>query len=233
VRRVAHRAGYRDEYAPQGARHLGWSVRWGGPPGADSVFSGHRNAGTEEQALVSVASARRRDRRCLAATSAGSRCRIGRWKRSTGRLILGPSPQAERPQPQVFSHPNLLIRATVAANTAVNVYAALVPFSKSSADHGPRVSRQCAAVSVYLRFIVRAGWDETGRPGSIRYSLADLSAFADAAGVLLYVGPLTAVRRLSLLLRACARVRARLGPVAPLIIWGGHPGEWEGEPPYQ
>jgi hypothetical protein len=70
-------------------------------------------------------------------------------------------------------------------------------------------------------------------PGSIRYSLADLSAFADAAGVLLYVGPFTAVNRLSLLLRAYARVRARFGPVAPLIIWGGHPGEWEGEPPYQ
>jgi glycosyltransferase involved in cell wall biosynthesis len=76
------------------------------------------------------------------------------------------------------------------------------------------------------------GWDESGRPGSIRYSSADLSAFTDAAGVLLYVGRFTAVKRLSLLLRAYARVRAKLGPVAPLIIWGGHPGEWEGEHPY-
>jgi glycosyltransferase involved in cell wall biosynthesis len=76
------------------------------------------------------------------------------------------------------------------------------------------------------------GWDESGRPGSIRYSLADLSAFTDARGVLLYVGRFTAVKRLSLLLRAYARVRAKLGPVAPLIIWGGHPGEWEGEHPY-
>jgi glycosyltransferase involved in cell wall biosynthesis len=40
------------------------------------------------------------------------------------------------------------------------------------------------------------------------------------------------VKRLSLLLRAYARVRSRLGVVAPLIIWGGHPGEWEGEHPY-
>jgi D-inositol-3-phosphate glycosyltransferase len=76
------------------------------------------------------------------------------------------------------------------------------------------------------------GWDESGLPGSIRYSLADLSAFTDSAGVLLYVGRFTAVKRLSLLLRAYARVRAKLGPVAPLIIWGGHPGEWEGEHPY-
>ena len=48
------------------------------------------------------------------------------------------------------------------------------------------------------------GWDESGRPGSIRYSLADLSAFTDATGVLLYVGRFTAVKRLSLLLRAYA-----------------------------
>jgi D-inositol-3-phosphate glycosyltransferase len=78
------------------------------------------------------------------------------------------------------------------------------------------------------------GWDESGRPGSVRYSVADLSAFADSTGlrpVLLYVGRFTAVKRLTLLLRAYARVRFRLGPVAPLLIWGGHPGEWEGEHP--
>ena len=50
--------------------------------------------------------------------------------------------------------------------------------------------------------------------------------------VLLYVGRFTAVKRLQLLIRSYARVRARLGPVAPLLIWGGHPGEWEGEHPY-
>ena len=79
------------------------------------------------------------------------------------------------------------------------------------------------------------GWDESGHEGSIRYSLTDLSAFTDSTGlrpVLLYVGRFTAVKRLPLLLRAYARVRSRLGPVAPLIIWGGHPGEWEGEHPY-
>jgi glycosyltransferase involved in cell wall biosynthesis len=79
------------------------------------------------------------------------------------------------------------------------------------------------------------GWDESGRPGSIRYSMTDLAGFTDSTGVkpvLLYVGRFTAVKRLSLLLQAYARVMARLGPVAPLLIWGGHPGEWEGEHPY-
>ena len=79
------------------------------------------------------------------------------------------------------------------------------------------------------------GWDESGRPGSVRYSTADLSAFVDSTKmrpVLLYVGRFTAVKRLPLLLRAYARVRSQLGAVAPLLIWGGHPGEWEGEHPY-
>jgi glycosyltransferase involved in cell wall biosynthesis len=79
------------------------------------------------------------------------------------------------------------------------------------------------------------GWDESGRPGSVRYSLTDLSAFTDSTGlrpVLLYVGRFTAVKRLQLLLRAYARVRSVLGSVAPLLVWGGHPGEWEGEHPY-
>jgi glycosyltransferase involved in cell wall biosynthesis len=79
------------------------------------------------------------------------------------------------------------------------------------------------------------GWDQSCRPGSVRYSLADLSAFAGSTGVhpvLLYVGRFTAVKRLPLLLRAYARVRSRLGPVAPLLVWGGYPGEWEGEHPY-
>ena len=69
------------------------------------------------------------------------------------------------------------------------------------------------------------GWDESGRPGSVRYSLADLSAFADSRGdpsVLLYVGRFTGVK-LSLLLRSYARVRSRLGSVAPLLVWGGSP----------
>ena len=51
------------------------------------------------------------------------------------------------------------------------------------------------------------GWKESARTGSIRYSPADLSAFVDATTgqlhpVLLFVGRFTAVKRLSLLVRA-------------------------------
>jgi glycosyltransferase involved in cell wall biosynthesis len=80
------------------------------------------------------------------------------------------------------------------------------------------------------------GWDESGRPGSVSYTERDLAAFVDPETgeprpVLLYVGRFTAVKRLGMLLRAYARVRAALGPVAPLVVWGGSPGEWEGEHP--
>jgi glycosyltransferase involved in cell wall biosynthesis len=79
------------------------------------------------------------------------------------------------------------------------------------------------------------GWDESGRPGSASYADEDLAAFVDPHGglrpVLLYVGRFTAVKRIDMLLRAYARVRATLGPIAPLVIWGGSPGEWEGEHP--
>src|SRR3954447_20422112 len=80
------------------------------------------------------------------------------------------------------------------------------------------------------------GWDESCRPGSVSYTDADLAAFVDPntgelRPVLLYVGRFTAVKRLDMLLRAYARVRTALGPVAPLVVWGGSPGEWEGEHP--
>jgi glycosyltransferase involved in cell wall biosynthesis len=80
------------------------------------------------------------------------------------------------------------------------------------------------------------GWDESGQPGSVSYTEADLAAFVDPATgdlrpVLMYVGRFTAVKRLDMLLRAYERVRAALGPVAPLVVWGGSPGEWEGEHP--
>jgi D-inositol-3-phosphate glycosyltransferase len=93
-------------------------------------------------------------------------------------------------------------------------------------------------LALFRRWLVDdpRGWDTSGRIGTIRYTAADLSAFVDgdaARPVLLFVGRFTAVKRLPLLLRAYGRVRARLGPVAPLLIWGGHPGEWEGTHPYR
>ena len=80
------------------------------------------------------------------------------------------------------------------------------------------------------------GWDESGRPGSIRYPAAALEAFVDRPGdgpalVLLFVGRFLDFKRVPLLLRAYARARPRFSAPAPLLVWGGFPGEWEGEHP--
>ncbi len=81
------------------------------------------------------------------------------------------------------------------------------------------------------------GWSEGGAPGSVAYSEEDLRAFVDpltgeAAPVLLFVGRFTEVKRIPLLIRAYARAKTRFELPAPLVIWGGFPGEWEGEHPH-
>ncbi len=81
------------------------------------------------------------------------------------------------------------------------------------------------------------GWSEGGAPGSVAYAEEDLRAFLDprtgeAAPVLLFVGRFTEVKRIPLLVRAYARAKPRFERPAPLVIWGGFPGEWEGEHPH-
>jgi glycosyltransferase involved in cell wall biosynthesis len=74
------------------------------------------------------------------------------------------------------------------------------------------------------------GWKPGGDPGSIAYEEADLDAFRDGP-VLLYVGRFTEVKRIPLLIRAYARARERFPRRAPLVLFGGYPGEYEGEHP--
>lgn len=83
------------------------------------------------------------------------------------------------------------------------------------------------------------GWDESGVAGTVRYSAGDLQrCFFDPvtgnpAPVLLFVGRFLGFKRVPLLIHAYAEVRATMGPSAPpLVIWGGYPGEWEGEHPH-
>jgi glycosyltransferase involved in cell wall biosynthesis len=88
--------------------------------------------------------------------------------------------------------------------------------------------------SFWRRWLVEdpQGWDEHGRPGSISYRDEQLSAFASET-VFLYLGRFTAVKRLPLLIGAHAQAQARLGRPCPLVLVGGHPGEWEGEHPLE
>jgi glycosyltransferase involved in cell wall biosynthesis len=76
------------------------------------------------------------------------------------------------------------------------------------------------------------GWDASGVQGSISYEESDLHLFSDDACVLLYVGRFTEVKRIPLMIRAYARARSSFAYPAPLVIVGGHPGEWEGDHPF-
>jgi glycosyltransferase involved in cell wall biosynthesis len=93
----------------------------------------------------------------------------------------------------------------------------------------------------WLEWLVRdpQGWDEASRkPGSVRYGEEEvIDAFFDASTgesrpVLMFVGRFLGFKRVPLLVHAYARARARMSVPAPLVIWGGAPGEWEGEHPH-
>jgi glycosyltransferase involved in cell wall biosynthesis len=83
------------------------------------------------------------------------------------------------------------------------------------------------------------GWDESGVIGSVSYTEDEVAReFHDresgvALPVFIFVGRFLGFKRAPLLVRAYARARAQLGSSAPpLVVWGGHPGEWEGEHPH-
>ncbi|MEA3510667.1 MAG: glycosyltransferase family 4 protein [Actinomycetota bacterium] len=92
----------------------------------------------------------------------------------------------------------------------------------------------------WRRWLVQepGGWDETGLPGTIRYSDDDIDrlflhrATCESLPVLLFVGRFLDFKRVPLLIRSYASVRQALGSDAPpLVVWGGYPGEWEGDHP--
>ncbi|HEY6531650.1 MAG TPA: glycosyltransferase family 4 protein [Acidimicrobiales bacterium] len=78
------------------------------------------------------------------------------------------------------------------------------------------------------------GWTSEGAPGSIAYEESDLDELLGPEGdatVLIYVGRFLAFKRVPALIRAFAAARSDFTQPASLLIWGGHPGEWEGEHP--
>jgi len=78
------------------------------------------------------------------------------------------------------------------------------------------------------------GWDESAVAGTVAYREPDLDRLLGPDGtgtVLIFVGRFTSAKRVPLLVRAFARARPRFERPTSLVVWGGHPGEWEGEHP--
>ena len=84
------------------------------------------------------------------------------------------------------------------------------------------------------------GWYESGVPGNVRYDQSDTERLKDGSGHLkplaIFVGRLLDFKRVPLLLRAVSRVNQSLDSSDDLpfnlLVWGGMPGEWEGEHPH-
>ncbi len=76
------------------------------------------------------------------------------------------------------------------------------------------------------------GWRPREDAGSLRYTEPEVAPLAEGP-VLLSVGRFTEVKRLPLLVRAFARAQRATATRAALVLLGGHPGEWEGEHPYE
>ena len=98
----------------------------------------------------------------------------------------------------------------------------------------PRPLAGEARLAFWRRWLVHdpQGWDEHGRPGSVAYQDDELAVLGSET-VLLYLGRFTAVKRLPLLIQAHHHAQAALGRALPLVLVGGHPGEWEGEHPLE
>jgi glycosyltransferase involved in cell wall biosynthesis len=90
--------------------------------------------------------------------------------------------------------------------------------------------READRAEVWRRTLVDAprGWRPGGEEGSVTYAAEDIASLSTEP-VLLYVGRFTEVKRVGLLIAAHARAELS----APLVLVGGHPGEWEGEHPLE
>jgi glycosyltransferase involved in cell wall biosynthesis len=143
--------------------------------------------------------------------------RLRAWARSCALLVVPPGAEADTA---------LLLGLERAKLRGLPSGVELERFSRRPLAEDERLA-------FWRRWLVEQprGWDERGRPGSIAYRDEELAPFRARGPVFLYVGRYTAVKRLPLLIGAHARAVARLGRPAPLVLVGGHPGEWEGEHP--
>jgi len=99
----------------------------------------------------------------------------------------------------------------------------------------PRPMSLAARRRLFRHWLVEdpQGWNTSAVPGTVAYRDADLDRLVgqDTGPVLIFVGRFSAAKRVPLLLRAFARARPQFDRPSSLLVWGGHPGEWEGEHP--
>lgn len=76
------------------------------------------------------------------------------------------------------------------------------------------------------------GWRPGGGPGTVSYAETELDPLIEGV-VFLYVGRFTEVKRVPLLIRSFAVAQERFEHPAALVLLGGHPGEWEGQHPFE
>jgi glycosyltransferase involved in cell wall biosynthesis len=106
----------------------------------------------------------------------------------------------------------------------------VVPNGFDPAIFTPRTLDRTA---VWRRALVEQpqGWRPGAAPGSVAYEPEQVAVLEDAT-VLVAVGRYTAVKRIGLLIDAFTRAQQRARTRSALVLIGGHPGEWEGEHPW-
>jgi len=168
--------------------------------------------GTELALLRALASGPRRGWRHARAWER----RFGRWAQACERLIVPPGAEAE-------------VAALLGLERCKLVG---LPSGVELERFRPRPLAGQERRAFWRQWLVEdpRGWDEQGPPGSVTYRDEQLAPLASGP-VFLYLGRFTAVKRLPLLIRAHARAQTELEYPVPLVLVGGHPGEWEGEHP--
>jgi len=111
-----------------------------------------------------------------------------------------------------------------------------VPNGVDTSTFRPRPVARRQRRTLLRRWLVEdpQGWDESAVAGTVDYRDDDLERLVGPDGdavVLIFVGRFTAAKRVPLLLRAFARARPHFVRPTSLLVWGGHPGEWEAEHP--
>lgn len=112
----------------------------------------------------------------------------------------------------------------------------VVPNGVDTARFRPESGASSIEVEDWVRWLSTdpQGWDSSGRVGSISYSRNDVEAKFAAirtTGLILFVGRFLDFKGIPHLLDSFKLAQGR-GLAAPLVIWGGSPGEWDGEHPF-